>query len=435
MSRERCPPRLDLSKVRSPKLVPNGSSARWYPYYAGYSEAFVEDLLAALKPAETARVFDPWNGSGTTTFVARRRGFDAYGTDLNPALVMIGRSRLVPADIAPSLAPLGDEITAVAKRIRYDCEDDPLRQWFSTGSAAYLRRLDLAIRQVLVPGRDDSSPSAVPIRHASPLAAFFYAALFRTVRQHLAAFRSSNPTWIRVARSDAARLATPPSLLARNFRLAVESLAAQLDHASEEAAHPENAGRILLADSRRLPHAAKSFDLVVTSPPYCTRIDYAIATLPELACLGFDRSAVSTLRSQLLGRPSFASHDVTQPSGRSPYAANLLEQVRTHQSKASATYYYRFFASYVHELSQSLAEIVRVSKTTARIALVVQDSFYKNIHISLPTLVREVMDSHGWQCQSRHFPVPRTMASINPHSRREPGRQQPQESLLVFSHF
>ncbi len=36
-------------------------------------------------------------------------------------------------------------------------------------------------------------------------------------------------------------------------------------------------------DSRNLQLAAASIDNIITSPPYCTRIDYVVATLPESA--------------------------------------------------------------------------------------------------------------------------------------------------------
>ena len=49
--------------LSSPKLEGNAS---WYPYYAGYSESFVRDILREMAGSSTAmHVLDPWNGSGT----------------------------------------------------------------------------------------------------------------------------------------------------------------------------------------------------------------------------------------------------------------------------------------------------------------------------------------------------------------------------------
>jgi DNA modification methylase len=44
--------------------------------------------------------------------------------------------------------------------------------------------------------------------------------------------------------------------------------------------------KIDCASSQSIPLPNSFIDLVVTSPPYCTRIDYAVATSPELALLG-----------------------------------------------------------------------------------------------------------------------------------------------------
>src|SRR5579875_3447547 len=96
--------------MRSPKLARGTAMDRFYRYYAGYTIGFVEDMLDSLNVGEAASVIDPWNGSGTTTVAAAARGANAIGLDINPAAVLIGRSRLLSADVADSLAPLGAEI-------------------------------------------------------------------------------------------------------------------------------------------------------------------------------------------------------------------------------------------------------------------------------------------------------------------------------------
>lgn len=66
----------------------------WYRYYAGYSAGFVEQALQ--ESAATAKlVLDPWNGTGTTTVVAASKNVPAIGFDVNPALVVVSRARLL----------------------------------------------------------------------------------------------------------------------------------------------------------------------------------------------------------------------------------------------------------------------------------------------------------------------------------------------------
>ena len=102
--------RLDGRNVRSPKLVNGSASDRYYTYYAGYTFGFVEDVLNWLEVDGTTCLADPWNGSGTTTLAAAARGVRAVGFNLNPAAVLIGRSRLLSGDAAGRLVPLGVQI-------------------------------------------------------------------------------------------------------------------------------------------------------------------------------------------------------------------------------------------------------------------------------------------------------------------------------------
>lgn len=65
----------------------------WFPYYAGFSEAFASSAIASCNLKGAMTVLDPWNGSGTTTSAARRLGHCAIGFDLNPVMVVVARAR------------------------------------------------------------------------------------------------------------------------------------------------------------------------------------------------------------------------------------------------------------------------------------------------------------------------------------------------------
>lgn len=60
--------------LSSPKVGLAKASRGWYRYYAGYSTGFVRDTLRSLPLPENSLILDPWNGSGTTTYVAAQTG-------------------------------------------------------------------------------------------------------------------------------------------------------------------------------------------------------------------------------------------------------------------------------------------------------------------------------------------------------------------------
>src|SRR6266542_2414597 len=96
----------------------------WLPYYAGFSEDFVASLLDEFKVGDTAIVFDPMNGSGTTTLVAQQTGYCCIGADLNPAAAAIARAKNA-ALVGRALAEIAKETADAARRISRLAEMSP----------------------------------------------------------------------------------------------------------------------------------------------------------------------------------------------------------------------------------------------------------------------------------------------------------------------
>ena len=71
---------------------------------------------------------------------------------------------------------------------------------------------------------------------------------------------------------------------------------------------------------------------------------------------------------------------------------SFLEGVREHPSKASSGYYYKSHVAYFGSLYRSLRELARVLKDGGHLILVVQDSYYKDIHNDLPLIVAEMAE-------------------------------------------
>jgi hypothetical protein len=296
----------------------------WYRYYAGYSAGFVERALEEAAEA-AALVLDPWNGTGTTTVVAASKNIPAIGLDVNPALVVVSRARLLGAGIWASIDPLGADVEAHAASVELD--DDPLRFWFTAPAAAAIRGLQQSVHRLLV----DSGPASQPAYRAAPgmstLAAFFYTVLFRTVRLLIAPRAGTNPTWWKRV-DDAHRLGPARDEIMSRFRASATELAAGL--------HRDNYDngvdvRVDLGDSRRLSLQDGEIDVVVSSPPYCTRIDYGVATRPELAVLDAREEDIRALRDRMVGTPTMTGERGT-PGCWGETATAFLAAVAAHCS-------------------------------------------------------------------------------------------------------
>lgn len=401
--------------MRTPKLS-QGTSTGWYRYYAGFSEEFVADALTLLDLEPGAVVVDPWHGSGTTGAAAVKAGLQAVGIDANPALVLVARGRILGAEVGDSLPSLLDEIVLEAGRLRDTGIEDPLSSWFEVQTAQMLRGLEMASYHLLV-DHDVYRPIAAneTLTGISSLAAFIYVALFEVTKALVAPFRTSNPTWVRFDQHQRKVEADWPTVT-RMFKDASMRLASAL-HTDGIATHTR--ARFEVGDATNLPLGDTEADGAITSPPYLTRIDYVVATRPELAILGYGRRETQALRAKMLGTPTIGRSALSGSETWGSTALNLADRIATHESRASSTYYLRCFQQYFDGLARSVSELRRVVKPGGKAFLVVQDSHYKEIRVDLAQVVSDMARISGWSEATRlDFATRRTLARVNPMSRR-----------------
>jgi len=65
----------------------------WYRMVFAYSDELVYGLLDEFDAGADDLVLDPFNGTGTTTLAAKKRGIDSIGADASPIAVLAGRCK------------------------------------------------------------------------------------------------------------------------------------------------------------------------------------------------------------------------------------------------------------------------------------------------------------------------------------------------------
>jgi SAM-dependent methyltransferase len=422
--------------VPSPKQSGAGFLGRagWYPYYAGYSAAFVRSVLDRCKLGREAVVLDPWNGAGTTTQVANDLGYDAVGFDLNPAMVLVAKARLLDQRQIPELRQALEAVTRAARsyRTRIYIQDDPLGLWLSPDTVREVRHTERAIRQVL---EGNGITGCSKINNMTIHGSFAYLALFRTLRHSLSGFKASNPVWLKTAKSENELVSLSREELAATFGHYFISMLDSYDYDQfQPSDESRSTVRIEVANSVQVPHASHVADIVISSPPYCTRIDYAVATSVELAVLGLDpRGSLKELRDRMIGTSTIRAVPPEMDARWGQTCNALLDKISEHNSKASKSYYFKNHIQYFDGMYHSLMEIGRCLRPGGHCVLVLQDSYYKDIHNDLPQIIAEMADSLGWKLRCRSdFRVSRTMAGRNGHSRRYRHSNVATESVLWF---
>ncbi len=403
----------------------------FYEYYAGFSRLFVRNAMEQIGVGSAATILDPWNGAGTTTEAGVAAGLSVRGYDINPAMVLVAKARLLTNTVLGSVEPICSDILLKAKKTIKIIDREPLETWLSPSTAVAVRAIETSIQRLLVDSKKYCPIANFPtLAGVSSLAAFYYTALFKTLRQLLAPLRGSNPTWFK-QRGAMPRLQAPVGTIHNIFRREVCLLLSSLD--AGVTANQRIEATLDISSSTTLSLSDKSVDAVIASPPYCTRLDYAVATMPELALIGVDDVAFRGLRNSMIGSPTVVTGALDDSTNWGLACSQFLENVRAHPSKASAGYYLKVFISYFWKMNHSLSELARVMIPSAPMVLVVQDSYYKDVHNDLAAILSEIAVNRGFTLIHRDdFVVGTSLRSINTRSRSYRRSCSVVESVLLF---
>lgn len=180
-----------------------------YPYYAGFSRTFAEDALEwATRGNRERLVLDPWNGSGTTTRSASELGMSSIGFDLNPVMVLVAKAELLDPAESTVLLPLARRIVKTVRKSSILDNQHPLNVLFDPATSSDIVELARAIWLHVVATELPKVPREIPLawEDMAPLAGSYFVALFNSVRGVLAGLATSNPTWLRVPKSQESRI-------------------------------------------------------------------------------------------------------------------------------------------------------------------------------------------------------------------------------------
>ncbi len=420
--------------IDSNLVIPNPKNSRngidgFYRYYAAYSAEFAQKTLSQIATSNGAIVVDPWNGSGTTTAVASDLGLNSVGLDLNPVSIIISHARFASQADATRVVKAIDQFALNDVSVRREnwSADDLLNLWFTPKGVRNIRSAQKVVQNSLQHKNTVITGSSKYCIRSLPLS-LFQLVLFRTVRRFAKQYFGSNPTWISTPRGGKDKVDC-------SSRDVIECLASELSYLAPILRQAPVSQRFLprlqIAESQAIPMENGSADVVLTSPPYCTRIDYAMATKLELAVLGLTKLEFSKLRRKLMGS-TLTEKTATQYEGSWGLTCiHFLDQAKKHPSKASSTYYYRGFLRYFADLFASLVEISRIMIHNGSAVIVVRDSYYKNLRIDLSLIVQEMCQKCDLTVVSTYDFDQRSFGAINyrSHTRRE----KAVETVLIAS--
>ncbi|MFN3884462.1 MAG: DNA methyltransferase [Rhodocyclaceae bacterium] len=272
---------------------------RWFKYKEGFSASLVRHFLATCGIPRGGRVLDPFAGSGTTLFAASEMGHAADGIELLPlgsAIVSARRAANVLCREADRLAAFR---TLVASRAWQNWPGQMPFNELPITAGAYPSETAYAIRRYLSWLDSQNAAEEACLLRFALLSSLEEMSYTRKDGQYLRwDWRSSKSQGTK--KFDKGNIAT--------FEAAIQDKLVQIIQDIDEmtllSAAAAKPGEIRLREGSCLEVlptlASRSYDCIITSPPYCNRYDYTRTYALELAMLGVDRNRLSELRQAML---------------------------------------------------------------------------------------------------------------------------------------
>lgn len=385
---------------------------RWYKFKEAFSASLVEYLLARYA-IHSGAVLDPFAGMGTTLFTASALGFHADGIEL---------------------LPIGHAIIDTRLTIEHDFTPDDfrvLRHWLRTKpwthSPARHHLPELRITRGAYPpetaGYIERYLAAADRENDRVKAVLRFALL--CVLESVSYTRKDGQylRWDhRAARRQAARPFDKGNILPLDQAISTKLQEILLDaepgslRAGLFATEPP-AGPIRLFQGSclhvmpTLPPA--SYDVILTSPPYCNRYDYTRTYALELALLGVGEPAIVHLRQQMLScTVENRAKDLLaiNPGWAQPLLAadhqELLQAVLKHldlekaHGRLNNDGIARMVRGYFYEMACVIHECARVLKHNAPLFMVNDNVRYAGASVSVDMVLSHIAEALGFEVEN-----------------------------------
>nr|WP_312216839.1 DNA methyltransferase [Clostridioides sp.] len=403
---------MEALNIRSAKRSKNEKTGlhNWHSYYAGYSEAVVEDIIKYFNVNENDIVLDPWIGSGTTAIICQKKGIMVIGRDINPVMVKFSNakvSKLIDYNLNKYAKDILDYSSSIKNEINIShMLNTHMEEYIKKDDYIQIKFIQTSIDYVIEKLDYDKYSKNI-------LVSFYYSALFQIIRVVGTFKKGSNPTWIKKSEINHNTEFNIQIL----FTEVVESMVEDLK-ISYQNIQNKIMPNIEVGDSKKLNLEDNSVNFVITSPPYLTRIDYIVSTKPELLFLGYDENReVDKLRKQTMGAPVVREQMPIIDDKWGDTCIAFLENVKVHNSKAAKSYYFKNFIQYFNDAFQSVEEIARVLCDNGKAAIIVQTSYFKELEIKLSDIYVEMGKNVGLKSKILKRDVVRQhMANVNSKS-------------------
>lgn len=348
---------------------------RWFRYSAGFSAAWVEQLIKDLAPQT---ILDPFVGSGTVCIVADKLGVSSYGVEAHPFVYRLAKGKLSwNLDIDNFLEVIND-IKHLATKLKLKLpENIPalLNKCYTDETLINLLKIRQSYLQI-----------APTLSEELQLLIFLTISAILRPSSHV-----GTAQWQYILPNKRKIKTCEP----------FDALDKQVDLMQEDMLFMQSLTKVSRAnliqgDARNLQSIPDQLiDLVITSPPYANNYDYADATRLEMTFWGEVNSwgdLHETVRkflirssSQHVSKERLSLDDLIATSIIEPIKDELIPVCRDLETvrgtKGGNKAYHTMIAAYFADMGSVFQSLQRVTTSDCKICMVIGDSAPYGVYV------------------------------------------------------
>lgn len=385
---------------------------RLYKYKEAFSADLVEYLLQHYK-IQSGRVLDPFAGSGTALFAASAIGLDADGIELLP----IGQEIISTRLCLEEKFTINDIETLQLWINQCPWEDSQLRQSLlelRITEGAYPKETLGAIERYLGTMQTENQQVQKVLRFAL-LCILESISYTRKDGQYLRwDYRSGRQQGS--SRFDKGIIRTFNQAICEKLsEILLDFKIVDRDENKLSSGGKNRKISLFKGSSLHimLTLPTETYDVVITSPPYCNRYDYTRTYALELALLGVGQKEIVTLRQEMLSctvenraKDLLAINHHWTDAVAATDQQGLLQailrylELQKEQGKLNNNGISRMVRGYFYEMACIIAECARVMKPNARLFMINDNVRYAGASVSVDLILSRIAEQLGFEVEN-----------------------------------
>ena len=358
-----------LSNLISPRRDVNRPIFNWHTFKHGYSSELVNHLIADLELLQGDWVLDPFCGGGTTLLACKEAGINCHGFDILPFSVFLSNVKTRNYDLK-KLRTENKRFEANKKKIKnsFNFPDIPIaKKAFSVTTRKELLR----IKQVIEDIED------------TPTKDFFNVG-FLSILEGVSQTKKAGG-FLRLVNRDVQIDNIYPLFLGK-IRSMIEDIESSIESNSITAAFH--------GDARNLP-ATRTYDAVITSPPYPNRHDYtriySLEMLFDFVSNNEDLKKIryETLRSHVEAKQKYEAKDYTEPQ----VLKKLIKQIKG--NGVNNPQVISMLRGYFEDMFLVFKEIYRCLRNGGKVTVVISNVRFSGINVPVDEILFEIGEQAG----------------------------------------